>query len=282
MSRSIFTFNRYHLGDNLIFLHLLRALAKQHDQTPFVHFCNGCDLHQLHEVVADLPNIILANFESPLWEERGRIEAIDTWKNHDRFWENSRFRWDWSQFMLSHHDWTAARMGFISPFKVREHLLFDYPALEQKGSLLYDFLIVTSEPSSGQFSPMAQHGSGYLDKLVGALNEAGKSVWVTSPSPFTKFGPDQGGWKEQTGPSCTRDCEMTITGVGRISQMCQHIIGVATGPLWPCINVHNNHSHEGRKFIALLDNNESINMPHWKQTNCVENVFEMAKEEKWI
>jgi len=270
MSHPIFTFNRYHLGDNIIFLHMLRALAKQHDQTLFVHFCNGCDFPQLREVVVDLSNIHLTDFESPLWQER-QHEALDTWKNHDHFWENSRFRWDWSQFMLSHHGWTAARMGFISPFKVREHLLFDYPALEfspyrQK----YDFLVVNCEPNSGQFKPMAQHGSGYLDGLVNQLCKKG-SVLVVGKGDYLRHINIH-----QVSP------EDSISKIGAGSVQCEHIIGVATGPLWPCINVHNNHSHEGRKFIALLDNGESLNLPHWEQVGSREAVFEIAKEEGWI
>jgi len=263
VSRSIFTKNTYHLGDNLIFLHLLRALAKQHDQTPFVHFCNGCDIHQLREVAADLPNIILADFESPLWQERGG-EAIDTWKNHDHFWENSRFRWDWSQFMLSHHDWTAARMRFVSPFKVREHLLFDYPALQMKGSMLhgYEFLIGNSEPCSGQFGPMKVHGSRLIENFANQLkaHEQGACMYTDS----------------------CRNSGDSISDIGKFSLWCKHHVMVATGPFWPTLNVHNHHNHEGRRRIVLLDNGENLNMPHIIQMSSVDQVMRFAKEEGWI
>lgn len=261
MSRSIFTFNRYHLGDNLIFLHLLRALAKQHDQTPFVHFCNGCDIHQLREVVADLPNIVLADFESPLRQER-QHEAIDTWKNYDHFWENSRFRWSWSEFMLSHHDWTAARMGFVSPFKVREHLLFNYPALECTPPPAYefDFLIGDSAPSSGQYAEWADHAKQPLIPIFQSLKNYN---WTSRKN-------------------CEGNPVHSISMWGKISMHCRHHIMVCNGPFWATLNVHNHHHHEGRKRIALLDGPEQLNMPHIIQMSSVDEVMQFAKTEGWL
>lgn len=263
MSRSIFAHNRYHLGDCLQSLHLLRALAKQNDQTPFVFFTHACNIPQLREVVADLPNIILADFESPLWREREH-ESEDMWKNHDHFWENSRFRWDWSQFMLSHHDWTAARLGFVSPFTCREHLLFDYPALQPDFDQRYwvvDFLIGDSAPSSGQYREWADHTKAPLQPLIDALRNAGHSVVTTSDL-------KEAGW--------------SISEIGKKSVDYHHMIMVPNGPFWPTLSVHNNHYHEGRSRVVLLDNGENLNMPHIIQMGSVAQVMAFAREEKWI
>lgn len=261
MSRSVLAHNFYHLGDCLQSLHLLRALAKQNDQTPFVFFTHACNLPQLREVVADLQNIILADFESPLWREREH-ESEDMWKNHDHFWENSRFRWDWSQFMLSHHDWTAARLGFVSPFKVREHLLLDYPALETKGTHQFDFLIGDSPPSSGQYSEWADHSKEPMRPLIEALlNQKKYSVLLTS---------------------CGKDSGETISGVGRVSQRCKHHIMVPNGPFWPTLSTHNHHWGESGKRIILLDNGENLNMPFIQQVPNVQAVMEIARSEGWI
>lgn len=275
MSRTVYTFNRYHLGDCLIFLHLLRALAKAHVSTPFVHFCHACYIPQLQEAVMDLPNILLMPFESELWKLR-QHEAIDTWKNCQRHWEDSPNRWNWSQHTLDHHAWTAKRMGFESPFSRREDLLFDYPALGVRNEYVpADFLIVNSEPSSGQFKPMAGHGSGYLNGLILALNQKHRVI-VTEDF---EGRPKNVAATRNAGP---HNEGFTISQIGSCSRDYKNIIGVATGPMWPCINVHNNHSHEGRRFIALLDNQESLNLPHWEQVPNVEDVLRIAKSEGWI
>lgn len=262
MSRSIFCHNKFHLGDALQSLHLLRALAKANDQTPFVFFTHACNFPQLREVVADLPNIILADFESPLWREREH-ESEDMWKNHDHFWENSRFRWDWSQFMLSHHDWTAARLGFVSPFKVREHLLLDYPALT-KDILDYgnreQFLIGDSAPSSGQYTEWADHTKNPMESLINALMDAGHSVLRTS----------------------SLKSLLTISNWGSLSRSIPHHIMVANAPFFCTLNTTNHHHHEGRKRIALLDGPEQLNMPHIIQMGSVAQVMQFAKQEGWL
>jgi hypothetical protein len=236
-----------------------------------VFFTNGCNLPQLREVVADLPNIILAPFETELWRQHEH-ESVDMWKNHDHFWENSRFRWDWSQFMLSHHDWTAARMGLLSPFKVREHLLLNYPALEIQAKGVHDqldagewehtheFLIGDSLPSSGQYREWADHTKEPLKELISKLQET-HTVLLTS--------------ELQKNPS-------TVTYCGRVSRVCRHHIMVANAPFFATLNTTNHHHHEGRKRIALLDGPEQLNMPHIIQMSSVEQVLQLAKEEGWI
>lgn len=274
MSHTAYTFNRYHLGDNLIFLHLLRALAKQRVSQPFVHFCHAHLIPQLQEAAADLPNILLEPFESRLWEDRGP-EAVDTWKNAEGYWEASALRWDWSGFQLCHHAWMANRLGFESPFTCREHLLFDYPALGLETTITpYDFLVVNSEPSSGQFGPMKQHGSGYLSELIFALMKRGFRVAYTQP-----LGSD----REYEFPGLrTSNALMSISDIGKFSRIFRHHIMVATGPMWPTLNTHNHHHHEGRRRIVLLDNGENLNMPFIDQRESVEQIFDIAGEEGWL
>ena len=274
MTRSHYTQNSFNLGDNLVFLHLLRALAKKHPGHQFIHFCNGCHIGQLTEVVQDLPNIVLTPFESPLWGQH-KHEAINTWKNCGAtdtrkgeqaqyvpgFWELSKHRWDWSAFTLEHHAFIAHKMGLESPFSCREHLLFDWPAInESKPGVGYTFFVVDAEPCSGQFGPMRQHGSGYMKPLIDALRE---------------------NWAVITSSECKEE-GMTISQIGGISQSCRHHIMVATGPMWASLSTYNHHNHEGRKRIVLLDNSEHLNMPHILQFTGVEPVMELAKTEGWV
>ncbi len=263
MSRSVFTHEHHNCGDQLIHLHLVRALAKQHDQIPFVHFCSGCHHENLREVVADLPNVLLVPFESPLWQER-QHESIGVWKNENDRWVNSRHRWDWSLSTLELHKQNAERMGFESPFKVREHLLFDYPALEASspfGAFACDFLIGDSAPSSGQYSEWADHSKDPLASLINALLDAGHSVNTTSHQ-------KKEGWN--------------ISQIGAESLFAKHHIMVANAPFFCTLNTTNHHYHEDRKRIALLSNGEQLSMPYIQQCATVDEVMRIAKEEKWI
>lgn len=261
MSRTVYTRNDYHLGDNLIFLHLLRALAKSHVSVPFVHFCHGCNIEQLQEVVADLPNILLEPFESPLWPER-ESEAINVWKNHDEFWTTHASRWDWSAFTLAHHTWTAERMGFVSPFTCREQLLFDYPALQPEFlPAQRSFLIGDSPPNSGQYSEWADHSKNPLNELVQHLKESGFLITRTSVL-------KERGW--------------SITEIGKFSCASFHHIMVPNGPFFPTLNTANHHHSEGRRRIVLLDNGEHLNMPGIEQCATVDEVMEIAQQEAWV
>lgn len=263
MSRAIFTANRFHLGDNLIFLNLLRALAKAHVSRAFVHFCNGSDIPQLREVVADLPNILLEPFESPLWVAHER-DAVNVWKNAESHWERSQNRWDWAAHALEHHAWTARRMGFESPFTCREQLLFDYPALGQTiEEPARDFLVIDAEPCSGQLKPMARHGSGYLDQFIALLKNAGHNVRTTS--------------------ACKKE-GYTISQIGALSLKCRHVVGVMSGPAWPCLNTTRHHLHltEGRRTIFLLDNGEQLRLPGVEQCESSEGLMVIAESEGWI
>jgi hypothetical protein len=167
------TFNEYHLGDNFVFLHLLRALAKKYPDRHFIHFAHANALKECSRVVEDLKNIDLFSFDSQQWAEM-RDGSVNTWKNHDGHWERSGKRWNWVEHTLEHHAWTARRMGLASPLRSATDLLFDYPALgpsvHEQPKWSYGAFVCNSEPHSGQFSPMREHGSRYLDRLIGRLN----------------------------------------------------------------------------------------------------------------
>lgn len=258
----MFTYEHHNCGDQLIHLHLVRALAKLHPDTFFTHFCNGCHHENLREVISDLPNILLIPFESPLWQER-QHESIGVWKNEDNAWVDSPLRWDWSGYYLWWHGVVARKMGFYSPFTRREHLLFDYPALNQLENRHWkaQFLIGDAAPSSGQYSEWADHSKNPLKPLIQTLLDADHSVVTTSE--LKREG-------------------MNISEIGKESVDYHYHIMIPNAPFWPTLNVHNHHHHEGRKRIVLLDNGESLNMPHIIQMSNVDELLRFAEEEKWI
>lgn len=271
----ICTYERHNLGDQLIFLHLLRALAKANPSRVFYHFTHGSHIPQINEAIQDIQNVGILNFESSLWM-RSKHQAADVWKNvggtgkNDGFWERSKNRWNWSAFTLEHHAHIAGLLGLRSPFTIREHLLFDYPALNPNsipgGQYFYDFLFVNSEPCSGQFGPMKQHGTGYLDDLIKRLAKK-FSVITTNPV---------------HGVECTRDSKKSVTDIGRLSLMCRNHIMVATGPMWATLNTTNHHHSAGRKRIVLLDNGEDLNMPGITQCKNLDELMKIAKQENWL
>lgn len=279
--RPIITYEDHHLGDQLIFLHLLRALAKANPSRKFWHFTHANHCEQLGPVVQDLQNIELFALGTPHWLDNA-TQAINVWKNrgatdtrHQKgryeagFWERSKRRWDWSAFTLEHHQHIAGLLGLRSPFTIREDLLLDFPALNPDrigGNYFYDFLIINSEPCSGQFGPMKQHGTGYLDDLAQRL---AKKFTVLTTNPVF-------------GVECTRDTKKSITDIGRMSLMCRHHIMVATGPMWGTLNTTNHHHTAGRTRIVLLDNGEQLNMPGITQCANLAEVEQIAKKEKWI
>lgn len=279
----ICSYEDHNLGDQLVFLHLLRALAKTYPEKVFWHFSGAHHLEQLAPVVEDLQNIELFSFESDQWQEaKGR--AINVWKNtgatdtrqprgvpyKQGFWEKNVNRWDWSSFTLDHHRHVAGQMGLRSPFTIREDLLFDYPALNPgrvPGEMyFYDFLVINSEPCSGQFGPMKQHGTGYLDELIRQLAKK-HTVITTNPV---------------LGVECTRDSKKSVTDIGHLSLFCRNHVMVATGPMWPTLNTTNHHFSAGRRRIVLLDNSEHLNMPNITQCASLVEVEQIVKQEGWI
>lgn len=259
----ICTYEDHNLGDQLIFLHLLRALAKANPSRIFWHFMHAHHCAQLAAVVQDIANIELFSFDSDQWREN-RPWTRNSWKNADGFWERSKLRWNWSAFTLHHHAYVAGLMGLRSPFTIRENLLFDYPALNPNnigGMYFYDVLFVNGEPCSGQFGPMKQHGSGYLNEII---TQVAKKARVITTEPVF-------------GVECTRDTKKSITDIGNLSLMCRHHVMIATGPMWATINTTNHHHSAGRLRVALLDNGEQLNLPNITQCASREEVVPLLR-----
>lgn len=264
----VVTHETHNLGDQLVFLHLLRALSKANPSRVFWHFTHAHHCEQLAAVVQDIPNIELFSFESEQWQQNQR-RSVNVWKNHRDFWVQSKLRWDWAGFTLEHHRHVAWMLSLRSPFDIREDLLFDYPALNPNGvggTYFHEFLIVNSEPCSGQFGPMKQHGTGYMDDFIKRL--ARKYSVITTNPVF--------------GVECTRDSKKSITDIGRMSLLCRHHICIATGPFWGTMNTTNHHFSAGRKRIVLLDNGEQLNMPGITQCANLAEVEQLARQEGWL
>lgn len=255
----------FHFGDNLAHLHFLRALAKKYPEHTFTHAVYRCHLDQLQEAVEDLPNIKLEDLEapSPLFD---RSAAANVWKNAAGFWQGHPYRNDYGHFYLDFFAHLAREMGLENPFMRVSDLLFDYPAIK-KPTLVgtFDFLVVNSQPCSGQFR--AYDDVNYFDPVIEALLLRGNRVAITQRSPLQeKFNTEK--------LFCTRDHDLSISGVGNISLFTPNIIMVSTGPSWPTFNVWNK---ETVKFRCICLDHERVNLANHYVARNRDEVFAALK-----
>ncbi len=248
------THSALRLGDNLAALHFLRKLAAVNPEHTFRHYAHLQYIHQLAEVVCDLPNLQVLSLESvahpsdhagDYWAMRPVFaDSIDTWKNADGlFYQHmERNAQSYGEFHVEHFRELAKRMGLESPIIEPRDLLFDYPALAAESFPQFDMLIVNSQPMSGQlplFNPKE------LENLIGELAQRHSCV-TTAPTRFNV--------------PCTAGRCMTVTRIGALSRFCKYIVGVATGPLWPTLNTFNQTSVEFR--LMLLEPERITICPH--------------------
>lgn len=264
-ARTITTYNALHLGDNLLHLHFLRKLAQRYPDIGFVHACDASHHGQLREVIADLPQITLADL--------GTAHGINAWRGAGGWFYEQPDRHD---FVAIHRRWfakLAADMGLESPITEARDLLFDYPALEYNSIKYYEqlpacfrrapqsprVLLVNSEPKSGQFSG---YNPGAFLTLARRLQSHGSVIATTQP-----LAPDI---------YCTQSGNRSVTDIGRISQRVELIIGVATGPLWPTFNIWNTLT---TTRVILLDHERVDIIPaKTVHTNQISQVWDILKE----
>ena len=261
VGRVISTFNAYHLGDNLLALHYLRAQAKAHPEIHFSHAAAETYLPQLAPLTADLPNLSLHPIVSgvPNWIP----DAINTWLGADGWFYGQPDRHDFVAIYLRHFARLSHALGLPSPFTTARDLLFDYPALEMPPADggVARLLVVNSPPQSGQFQSFSHDG---FDRVIALLDAAGHNVITTSPSLIADI-------------PCTQAQRMDVTAIGRLAQRCTAIIGVPTGPMWPTFNVWNANTTPLR--LLLLDT-ERVNLlpEHTVHANHLSLVPELLKD----
>ena len=224
----ISTYCAFHLGDNLVHLNFMRRLALKYPDLQFGHCANTQHQVQLAPLYAGVKNLKQL-FECP-------DDAINAWRGDQNYWHMHSQRNDFTRF---HFDWfayLANKMGLESPIKTREDMMFDYPALAPIGSptKLFDYLIINSVPHSAQFQGFNSHE---FARMVQTLLDRGKTVVTTFPT--------------GTMAECTHDGSsgLSVTAIGKLSQSCGMIVGVATGPIWTCFNKWN----ADKQFVLMLD-----------------------------
>lgn len=247
------------LGDNLIHLHFLRALAKAHPEHRFEHGAHVAYLGQMLELTHDLPNIELYPVEYL------RPGSVDAWKNAGKFWERHPLANDWAGFHLAFFDKLAQDLGLKSPFTKPSDLLWDYPALVKKEPICspFDFLVVNSRPCSGQLSG---YGPEQMDWLIAELAQK-YTVFCTAKTRIP-------------GVHCTADHGFSVTAIGTASMFCKGIVMVSTGASWPTFNVHNVESVKVR--VILLEHERVEIAPNTVHVESVEGAKRELQEKGYL
>jgi len=116
-----------------------------------------------------------------------------------------------------------------SLFQKEDYLLTIYDSLDDKYKDI-DILIINSEPKSGQFN----YNKEAFDSLIKKLSESHR---VVTTSPVNDSIP------------CTMDNGLTLQDIGAVSTHSKYILGIATGPMIPCFNLHT--KNYVKKWIIL-------------------------------
>lgn len=255
-TRRVATFNALHLGDNLVHLHFMRALARTYPDIQFTHGAPDQHLAQLAPLAWDLGNLELTSIAHT---PQG---ALNAWRGAEGHWYSHPHRHDFAAYHLDWFSVLSGRMGLISPIRQPSDLLFDYPALDAgpiDGGPDH-VLIVNSPPLSGQWAGFS-HAA--FDGLIRQIYDAGHNVVTTQPSLIGHI-------------PCTQDQGMTVTQIGRLSQRCKAIIGCVTGPMWPCLNIWNAETVQLR--IHLLDTERVELCDNTVHANALSLVPEILRE----
>lgn len=258
------SYNKFHLGDNLVHLHFLRHLALKYPEYTFIHAAKESYLGQLAESIEDVKNVFLIQLEE--MERYPNVRWIDSWKNagceiswnlpfSPGFWDTHPRRNDFACFYLELFGILSRQMGLESPFREPADLWFDYPkirdgensarilsdvSVNRAGPPSFDFLVVNSVPLSGQIQAF-RGDPHHLTPLIEEL-AANYRVIVTNPV------------ERPPGASpilCTQDYGLSLTDIGTLSLHCPYLLMVSTGPSWTTFNVWNRQTVKLR--VILLD-----------------------------
>ncbi len=246
------THNAYHLGDNLVHLNFLRKVAIANPDRAFVHAAQWQYLRQLQDVVSDVRNIELKdyNYLTP-------ADSIDAWRGAKQFWYSHPDRNDFVKFHVeAWFPYLSDRMGVENPIKCAKDMLFDYPAIKQARKSTFngcDILFISNAPGSGQFPAFDPYALAHLAGKLAANHH--KLINPASPQPGKAF--------------------CSLSEIGYFSLHCHTILMVSTGPSWPTFNVWNQESVKNR--IILLEP-ERVNLsPNTMHCATIDEAAEVLK-----
>lgn len=255
--REVSFFSYVNFGDNLEHLNFLRKVVAKTPDLQVFQYSKPEVLPQLYEVVEDIPQITLKHVD-----ERP-ANAINSWLACDNFIHTFPGRnSEHVKYMIAWFDYLAKKAGLESPIKTVEDLLLDYPALLKPVPVPqdYDVLVINSPPCSGQYRGW---NPGEWMNLVRDLAKKNSVITTEKVDAFP----------------CTRDFGLSLTGIGSLSRTVRNIIGVATGPIWPTLNVWN---HDRLNLRVMFVDNEYLRYDSRSHTTSDMNRARQLAQENGI
>lgn len=235
-------YSHYRLGDVLWHANFLRRLGGSH-----TFYCQETHHPALRDALEGCDVELRPIAEHP-------VEAIDAWIGSDQVNGRSFFSKgcpnDICGFLVDWFVGLCEQIGREPVITCRDDLLMDYPALHKEPEVMPEILVIDSEPQSSQ---CPDYRVEEMDRLVDRLAMRYQVVTV-------------------------RHSKYTLSEIGRMARYSHLVIGVATGPLWPCLSVLS----KDRPFMVLLDTirlqYDSVKIDHYR------NVEELTRgcEEKGL
>lgn len=215
--RKLNFYNERHLGDCLYTIHYFNKLHKAHSKLDIHFYCN--------------PNY---HFELQLWID-GNItlhdiiqkpeDAINTWiGENDFYWKNltPTFNNQFDHFYIAYFNMLSSKAGVDNPIEEIHDMLFDNKEITNGYGNEFDYLIINSQPLSGQVDENAVQN---LNKFVV------EQLWDFKIISTARI--------PNTNVACTLDYGYTLMDIAHLSCCCKNIIGIHTAPYLPCFNAFN-------------------------------------------
>ena len=212
----IYTFNEYHLGDNLIHLNYLRRACLKNPDKEFTHYCNPQYHEQLKPLIEGVP--------IELGDLHIHPKAVNAWIGANNFFYQHPQCRHWLQVHEAWFAFLSSILDISNPIASKGDLFFDYPLLNAAVYPEFDYLVINARPMSNQLPDFSPY---FFDKLVRKLLNDGHKVITTHPTGMC---------------NSTLEWGFDVTQIGNLSIYAKHIIAVDTGPLWTTFNVHNAYS----------------------------------------
>lgn len=206
-----------HLGDAVYHLDFLRKVINRYPKKfKFIYYVEEQYLNELQaHIYLYEKNIKLKNLteksESAIssWIENG--DEYTKWRAKNKNVKN------YNEFYIEWYNHLSDVIGIPPIIEKAEETLFYHPSLLNKQKE-YDYLVINSEPRSGQF---AEYSVEEFMMLCIDLNKHGNSFITT---------------KKVRNYECTLDLGYNLIEIGSLACHVKYIIGVNTSPMITCIN----------------------------------------------
>lgn len=261
MEREIHFFNDYHLGDMGYHIHFCNKLLLKYPNVKIINYTHQKYIDELktHVYPQNQGKILFDTLD------KKPSHAINCWIDRNRDYKNwltTTFEMGiFDEFYVNFYKQLFGELGFVSPVETLDDFLFDHPFIKgfSDNVEFYDFLIINSNPFSGQWF----FNFDEFETLVSRIKRAGYSVITTRKSNIP-------------GVPCTLDNGYNLMQIASQAMKVKYVVGVHTSP-W--LYAFNKHSVENVEFFVCLQNQGITYSPDnvFNIKNGMDNVYKLLK-----